>query len=152
MKCTFKTAIITPILNSNHKNKIISVGETLIDIENKDMLRVISKQTETYKYRMIKNTKRIHSAFQSRCPNDILSSAASASSISHHQPLHRQDTSSWNRKAKNGPALTSVVSVLDNHLRNTLASQGLATNKLLALQTCQSVEKGCNKENHGGGD
>jgi hypothetical protein len=70
-ECTFKTAIITPVLDLIHKRgktKNVSVGETLIDIENKDMLRVISKQTETYKYRMIKNTKRIHSTFQCTLP------------------------------------------------------------------------------------
>jgi hypothetical protein len=41
---------------------------------------------------------------------------------------------------------------LNDHLRNTLTTEGLAADKLLALQTGQRVEDSSDGEHNGGGD
>lgn len=41
---------------------------------------------------------------------------------------------------------------LDDHLRDTVAAEGLAANKLLALQTSQRVEEGGDREDDGSGN
>jgi hypothetical protein len=40
----------------------------------------------------------------------------------------------------------------DNHLRNTLAAQGFATNKVLFLEACECIEHGRNDKEDGTSD